>query len=166
MLGSTHCLCDRFIPWNLFFYPTNCESLAAFRLSGQHILCEFNWNVVWMKKPRLVYMFRKSLKIWFQKKFLGLVICFVFTKEIAFKHFLFLNIAKFRFVLFFSDEADMKRWNSFKDYEEYIIILFRLSHTLHRNLTELVYVRIEKNSKLKIFISSLFPGKKVLIHEI
>ena len=37
-----------------------------------------------------------------------------------------------------------------------------MSHTLKRNLTKLVYVRKEKNPKLKIFISSLFQGKKSL----
>ena len=37
---------------------------------------------------------------------------------------------------------------------------FRISHTLKENLTKRVSVRKEKNSKIKIFISSLFQGKK------
>ena len=48
----------------------------------------------------------------------------------------------------------------FKDYDVYLINAFRMSHTLKRNLTKLVCVRKEKNPKLKIFISSLFQGKK------
>ena len=43
-------------------------------------------------------------------------IFFVFTEEIALKHFLFTNITKFRFFLFFSDHTDLKKWKSFKDY--------------------------------------------------
>ena len=35
-----------------------------------------------------------------------------------------------------------------------------MSHTLKSYLTKLVYVRKEKNPKLKIFISSLFQEKK------
>ena len=35
-----------------------------------------------------------------------------------------------------------------------------MSHNLKRNFTRLIYVRKEKNSKLKIFISSLFQKKK------
>ena len=54
--------------------------------------------------------------------------------EIAFKHFLFVNITKFRFFLYFCDHTDIKKWKSFKDY------FLRLSHTLTRNLTKLVYV--------------------------
>ena len=34
---------------------------------------------------------------------------FVFTEEIALKHFLFTNITKFRFFLFFSDHTDLKK---------------------------------------------------------
>ena len=43
-------------------------------------------------------------------------IFFVFTEEIALKHFLFTNITKFRFFLFFSDHTDIKKWKSFRDY--------------------------------------------------
>ena len=46
---------------------------------------------------------------------------FAFTEEIAFKHFLFINVTKFKFFLFCSDEADMKKWNSVKYYDVYII---------------------------------------------
>ena len=66
----------------------------------------------------------------------------VFTEEIAFKHFLFINITKSRFFLLFSDHANI-----------------RMSHTLKRNLTKLVYVRKEKNPKLKTFTSLLFQEK-------
>ena len=46
------------------------------------------------------------------------------------------------------------------NYDVYTINIFRLSHTLQRNSTKLVYVRNEQNSKLEIFMSSLFHGKK------
>ena len=38
--------------------------------------------------------------------------------------------------------------------------VFRMSHTLKRNLTKLVNVRKKKTNKLKILIFSLFQGKK------
>ena len=41
-----------------------------------------------------------------------------------------------------------------------------MSHTLKSYLTKLVYVRKEKNPKLKIFISSLFQEKKKMKFEI
>ena len=69
----------------------------------------------------LVHIFKKS------------VLNFFFTKEIAFKQFLFTNITKFRFSF-----CEVK---SFKDHDVYIINFFRISHTLKRNLTKLVYVR-------------------------
>ena len=132
----------------------------------------------------------------------------VFIEENAFKHFLYVNITKFRLFLFFSYDTDhaqtstSENGKSFKDYDVYLIITIshtlRSSHlqacslikketlaqvfsyefyeiskntffyrtplgdcffTLNRNLTTLLYVRKEKNPKLKIFISSLFQGK-------
>ena len=44
-----------------------------------------------------------------------------------------------------------------------LVNVFRMSHTLRRNLTKLIYVWKEKNPKLKIFISLLIQGKN---HEI
>ena len=67
---------------------------------------------------------QKELQNWFQK----IVFCFrcghvfCFYWEIAFKYVLFINITKFRFFLFCSDEADTKRWNSFKYCDLYVII--------------------------------------------
>ena len=42
-----------------------------------------------------------------------------------------------------------ENWKSFKDYDVYLINVFRMSHTLKRNLTKLVYVRKEKTLNLK-----------------
>ena len=58
--------------------------------------------------PRPVYIFRKSIKklySFFEKVYLFLV----FTEEIAFKDFLFINIASSRFLLFFRDHPDIKK---------------------------------------------------------
>ena len=77
----------------------------------------------------------------------------VFTEEIAFKHFLFTNIKKF------SDHTDIKKW-TLKIFQRLwgTLNVFRISHTLMRNLTGLCSER--KNRELKIFISLSFQGKK------
>ena len=84
----------------------------------------------------------------------GLIIFLVYFEEIALKHFLYINIRKFRLFFFL-------RWlkNRLK-IDVYITVFLKLSHTLKRNLTKLVDVQKEKNTKLKIFISSLFQGKQ------
>ena len=51
-------------------------------------------------------------------------------------------------------------FEAWKIYDVYINNFLRMSRTLKRNLTKLVYVREKKTPKLKIFISSLFDGKK------
>ena len=88
---------------------------------------------------------------------------FVFTEEITFKYFLFINITKFRFFLICSEEADMKSLNSFKDYDVHIINFFRLIHTLKRSLTKLVYVQKEKKLKLKSSYLLYFMEKSLEI---
>ena len=95
-----------FFSWNYglfhgirFFYPTNSDSLAAFRLSGR--LCEFSWYVQyeWSNKDRVyIQKVQKKKKI------------FLVFEEITFQHFLFIHITKSRFFLFFSDHTDIKKW--------------------------------------------------------
>ena len=79
----------------ILFFPTNCEFLAAFHLSGWPILCKLSWYAVRTKWPMLLWIFKKSLKNYCQECIFflwkGLIICSVFTGENAFKHFLFIN---------------------------------------------------------------------------
>ena len=77
-IGLFHGIC--------LFYPRNYESFAAFCLSGQPILCEWNCYLVRMKWPTPVHVFKKSLKNVF----------FIFTEEVACKHFISTNVSKFR----------------------------------------------------------------------
>ena len=71
-------------------------------------------------------VFKKSIKkkcIFFLCE--GLVILLGFTEEIPFKHFLFINITQFRFLLFFSDQiikGATKSW--FTHYSFVVIVLF------------------------------------------
>ena len=126
------------------FYPANSESLAALRLSRRLILCEFSsymqyeWNNL-----RQIYVFKKSMKKVAFSLWKGLLIFLVFTKEIALKDFLIINITKSSFFLFFSYHTDIKKKkikNIFKDYDVYWTNIFRMSHTFNRNLTKLLYV--------------------------
>ena len=54
-----------------------------------------------------------------------------------------------------------KNWKYFKYNNVYLTDAFSKSYNLKTNLTELVYVRKEKNPKIKIFIPSLFQGEKL-----
>ena len=38
-----------------------------------------------------------------------------FTEEVVFRHFLFINVTKFRLFLFFCDHTNIKKWKPFKD---------------------------------------------------
>ena len=100
-----------------------------------------------------------------------MVIVLVFTEEIAFKHFLFINITNYFLTLILQSPGSLyslvitqtlksEKRKYFKDSVVYLINVFRISHTLKRNTTKLVCVRKEKNRKLKILISSLFQRKK------
>ena len=93
-----------------FFYLSNREYLAACRLNLAAFRFPYfvdsadvcNTNEI-MKQPRLVYIFKKSIKklhYSFFEKVISLVISLVFTEEIAFKHFLLINITNFRFFYF------------------------------------------------------------------
>ena len=59
-----------------------------------------------------IYIQKKSIKkiffLW--KGYFFFVIFLVFNEKITFKHFLFTNITKFRFLLFFTDHTDIKKW--------------------------------------------------------
>ena len=99
-----------------------------------------------------------------------MVIVLVFTEEIAFKHFLFINITNYLLILTLQSPGSLyslvitqtlksEKRKYFKDSVVYLIV-FRISHTLKRNTTKLVCVRKEKNRKLKILISLLFQRKK------
>ena len=99
-----------------------------------------------------------------------MVIVLVFTEEIAFKHFLFINITNYLLILTLQSPGSLyslvitqtlksEKRKYFKDSVVYLINVFRISHTLKRNTTKLVCVRKEKNRKLKILISSLFQRK-------
>ena len=87
----------------------------------------------------------------------------IFTEKVAFKHILFTKITKFRVFLFCSDDTDMTRWNSFKDYDVYIINSFRWVILSREN--KRTGFMFQKKKKLKIFISSLFSGKKIMKFE-
>ena len=100
-----------------------------------------------------------------------MVIVLVFTEEIAFQHFLFINITKYLLILILESPGSLyslvitqtlksEKRKYFKDSDVYLINVFRISHTLKRNITKLVCARKEKNRKLKTLISSLFQGKK------
>ena len=100
-----------------------------------------------------------------------MVIVLVFTEEIAFQHFLFINITKYLLILILQNPGSLyslvitqtlksEKRKYFKDSDVYLINVFRISHTLKRNITKLVCARKEKNRKLKTLISSLFQGKK------
>ena len=100
-----------------------------------------------------------------------MVIVLVFTEEIAFKYFLFINITKHLLILILQNPGSLyslvitqtlksEKRKYFKDSDVYLINVFRISHTLKRNITKLVCARKEKNRKLKTLISSLFQGKK------
>ena len=95
-----------------FFCPTNHESLAAFWVCSTNKITKTS-----------IYIFKKNLK----NSFLAFFFFLVFTEEIAFKYFQFINITKFRFFLFLCDHADIKKWKSFKEYDVYIIIIFRIA---------------------------------------
>ena len=75
---------------------------------------------------KTVYIFKKNIKnyILYWKR-CGYFL--VFNKTIAFKHFLFINTTKLRFLLFFSDHQTLKseNWKSFKDFDVYLINVFR-----------------------------------------
>ena len=83
-----------------------------------------------------------------------LVIFLVFTEQITFKHFIFIKITKSKVFLFFSDHINSENWKFFKDYDVYLINVFRMSHALKGNLTKLVPVRKGNNPKFKICISA------------
>ena len=100
-----------------------------------------------------------------------MVIVLVFTEEIAFKYFLFINITKYLLILILQNPGSLyslvitqtlksEKRKYFKDSDVYLINVFRISHTSKRNITKLVCARKEKNRKLKTLISSLFQGKK------
>ena len=71
-------------------------------------------------------------EFWLKLPFLFLV----FIEEISFKHFLF---TKFRFFLFLFDQTDMKKWNSFKDYDVSVILRLWFRHVLSTLKTFLNY---------------------------
>ena len=108
------------------------------RVSGWPMLRELNWYVGKIKYTRRVFIFKKSLivpKIYI----LSLKMAFLMKKfllsisYLSSLTFLFL-LTKFRFFLFFSNKADMKKWNFFKHYDVSTINFFRMSHTLKRKL--------------------------------
>ena len=87
--------------------------------------------------------------------FLGLF--FVFLSVLSFA--LSINITKFRFFLFCSDEADMKRSNILNDYDVYVIDLLDESYFKEKLNWNGFILQKKKTLNLKIFISSLFHGK-------
>ena len=82
----------------------------------------------------------------------SLVIFLVFTEEIVFKQFLFINITKFRLFLFFSDTQTWKSENSkfFKDYDAY---LKSDSHLPKKNLL-ICFIESPLKIMKNVFISS------------
>ena len=80
----------------------------------------------------------------------GLFIFLVFTEEIAFKQFLFINITKFRLFLFFSGTQTWKSENSkfFKDYDAYL-----KSH-LPKKIVLICFIESPLKIMKNVFISS------------
>ena len=98
---------NRFIPWNTFFYLTNREPQLPFPYKVDPYFVNLTDMCSTKEITKTGIYIQRSIKIIF---FLwkGSVISLVFNKEIAFKYFLFINITKFRFLLFFNDHTDIK----------------------------------------------------------
>ena len=99
VIGLFHGIC--------FFHSRNSECLAAFCFSGQPIFVNLvdMYNTKKITKTS-IYIQKEHIKTYsfFEKVWLF----FSFIEELAFKHFLFMNMTIPRFFLFFSDHADIK----------------------------------------------------------
>ena len=100
---------DRFTQWNSFFNQqiTSLLLLFVYQVDPYFVnsidMCSTN------EITKSGIYTKKSIKnhILSLKRF-GYF--FSFNEKIAFKNFLYINITKFRFLLFFSDRADIKKW--------------------------------------------------------
>ena len=124
MLGCTHWPRNRFTPWNLFLLPNkHWVSCCLLFIRSTHTVTLLLPLTYWVnpyfvnsvdmcstnKKTKTRIYIQKQHKniIFFLRK--GLVIFLVFTEEIASEQFLFINITKSWFFLFFSDHTDIKK---------------------------------------------------------